>query len=367
MTKHRRGFGNVRRLPSGRWQARYTVDDGRKVSAEDTFKLRIDAEAWLAERKRDMDAGSWRQAPRERVTFGDYSESWLAERHVNGRPLKARTRDHYRSILDQHLLPTFGGRTLAGISPADVKRWHASTLTNRPTLRAHAYSLLRSVLNSAVTDELCDSNPARIRGAGSTTRARTIRTATPAEITELTKLMPPRWALMIPLAGWCGLRFGEAVELRRADIDLADECIRVRRGAVRTSDGYVVDTTKSAAGSRDVSIPPHLVPLIEAHLAEYVGNSADSLLFATDGGGHLQPGTFARHWHRARKAIGRNDLRFHDLRHTAGTLAAQSGATLKELMDRLGHSSVGAAIRYQHTAEGRSRELAAKLSKLADA
>ena len=71
-----------------------------------------------------------------------------------------------------------------------------------------------------------------------------------------------------------------------------------------------------------------------------------------------------RHYYKARKAAGRPDLRFHDLRHTGAVLAAQSGATLAELMLRLGHSTPGAAMRYQHVAAGRDAEIAARLSAM---
>ena len=80
----------------------------------------------------------------------------------------------------------------------------------------------------------------------------------------------------------------------------------------------------------------------------------------------MGPSTLQHHWYRARKAAGRPDLRFHDLRHTGAVLAAATGASLAELMARLGHSTPQAAMRYQHAAAGRDREIAAMLSKLAE-
>jgi integrase len=116
---------------------------------------------------------------------------------------------------------------------------------------------------------------------------------------------------------------------------------------------------------RDVNIPPHVLPAIERHLTK-VGKDADALLFpAKDGVSHLQPSTLYRHWYKARAKAGRDDLRFHDLRHSGATLAAQTGATLAELMERLGHSTPQAALRYQHAAQGRDKSIAAALSKLA--
>ena len=135
---------------------------------------------------------------------------------------------------------------------------------------------------------------------------------------------------------------------------------------VRVSGRFVVTTPKSQTSIRDVSIPPHLLPAIEDHLAKYVGAEPDSLLFPARHGGHLAPGTLYLSFYPARDKAGRKDLRWHDLRHSGAVLAAATGATLAELMARLGHSSPQAALRYQHAAKGRDREIAALLSKLAD-
>jgi integrase len=324
----------------------------------------------LYQRRVEVEAGKWNPAAVVRpakVTFGAYAAAWLAGRHIAGRPLKTRTREHYAAILDAHLLPAFGAKPLASITPADVRDWHAGALVDRPTLRAHAYSLLRTIFTSAVNDELIGANPARIPGAGRTKRVHAIRPASVAELGLLTAAMPERLRLIVTLASWCALRFGEAIELRRGDVDLSAQVIRVRRAAVRTAGaGYTITTPKSDAGVRDVDIPPHIIALIEQHLSKYVGIERDSLLFAADHGGHLQPSTLYRHWYEARAVAGRPDLRFHDLRHSGAVLAAATGATLAELMARLGHSTPQAAMRYQHVAAGRGREVAHLMSKLAD-
>ena len=79
----------------------------------------------------------------------------------------------------------------------------------------------------------------------------------------------------------------------------------------------------------------------------------------------MQPTVLHQSWRNARAAAGREDLRIHDLRHTGATMAAITGATLAELQQRLGHSTVSAALRYQHAARGRDVEIASKLSELA--
>jgi integrase len=79
----------------------------------------------------------------------------------------------------------------------------------------------------------------------------------------------------------------------------------------------------------------------------------------------MQPSTLYKVWYPAREAASRPDLRFHDLRHTGATLAAATGATLAELMARLGHSTPAAAMRYQHAAADRDRAIAEALSGFA--
>jgi integrase len=172
---------------------------------------------------------------------------------------------------------------------------------------------------------------------------------------------------MVLLAGWCALRFGELAELRRADIDTDAGVIRVRRGVVRLPGGPRIKDPKSEAGKRDVNIPPHLMPAVRAHLAAHVAASPDALLFASAGGRHLTPSSLYGMYYPAREAAGRPDLRFHDLRHTGAVLAAATGATLAELMARLGHSTVNAALRYQHAAADRDKAIAVALSELAGA
>ena len=88
-------------------------------------------------------------------------------------------------------------------------------------MRSHAYSLLRTIMASAVNDEIIDANPCRIVGAGRAKRVHKIRPASVAELGVLTEAMPERLRLMVTLASWCALRFGETVELRRGDIDLS--------------------------------------------------------------------------------------------------------------------------------------------------
>jgi integrase len=364
----RRYFGSIRKLPSGRYQASYKGPDGSRHPAPTTFDSRQYADAWLAGVRTDIQRERWEPpntthvSDQGRVTdFGTYAASWLA-----GRDLSGSTRKLYRIILDNQILPAFEDVPLADISPAMVREWHAGLRTQTgPTQRARAYSLLRTILGTAVTDDVIPANPCRVRGAGSAKRARDIRPASLPELEALAAAMPPRYRLMVLLAAWCALRFGELAELRRSDIDVKNAIVHVRRGVVSTDGGLVVKGPKSEAGKRDVNIPPHLMPAVKAHLSGHVKASRDALVFPAVHGGHLNPASLRRAYHPAREAAGRPDLRFHDLRHTGAVLAAATGATLAELMARLGHSTVSAAMRYQHASADRDKVIAAALSELA--
>ncbi len=355
-------FGSLRKLPSGRIQARYTGPDGLTHTGPVTFTTKLDAQTWLATVQADLARDVWKPVGKAKpLTFEDYATAWLADRD-----LRARTRSHYTTLLDQHLLATFAPFTLKAISPDAVRRWHAEMGTTRPTLRAHAYGLLRSILGAAVQDQLIPVNPCHIRGAGNSRRVHKIKPATLDELAVLVANMSPaRYRLMTLLASWCALRFGELAELRRGDVDLRNGVLRVRRAVVRVDGGTLVGTPKSDAGTRDVAIPPHLMPMVKDHLRTTITGGKNGLLFpAADGVSHLAPSTLYKSFYRAREAAGRPDLRFHDLRHTGAVLAASTGATLAELMARLGHSTPAAALRYQHAAAGRDRVIAEALSAL---
>ena len=166
---HKRSFGNIRVLPSGRYHVRFTDPNGNYITAPNTFAARIDAEAWLTNRRREIDAKLWNPAAvarPEQITFGVYASAWLASRQVAGRPIKARTREHYHASWTTTYSILSVVANSPAIKPKDVRDWYAKTLADKPTMRSHAYSLLRTIMASAVNDELIDANPCRIAGAG---------------------------------------------------------------------------------------------------------------------------------------------------------------------------------------------------------
>lgn len=368
----RRGFGKIKTLPSKRFQASYVGPDLARHAAPRTFEAREDAEGWLLAERRLLDSPEWvppkarEAASKTGITLRDYASDAIGRRRTRGRPLKPRTVALYAGLLDRVILPVLGDVPIRKLTAEAVSAWYDDIPEG--TQRAHAYALIKSLIDQAISErKVTMVNPCTINGAGVTHRKHDIRPATLAELEKIISASPERLRMMFLLCAWCGLRFGEAAELRRSDVDLTAGVLRIRRGVVRVNGEDITDTPKSAAGARDVAIPPHLLPALETHMEAHAAPGAKGLLFPYDRAEntHWQHGTIYRYWSAARKAAGRTDLRLHDLRHTSAVMAASTGATLAELMLRLGHSTPGMALRYQHVAAGRDAQIAEALSKMA--
>ncbi|MFJ2722443.1 tyrosine-type recombinase/integrase [Streptomyces sp. NPDC087437] len=363
MAGKRRQFGRVRKLPSGRYQARYVGPDGLLRPAPDTFRTKRDADEWLADKQTEMRRGDWHDPDAGKVPFGVYAAAWVQERE-----LTARTRQLYESLLRLHLEPAFGGVNVAEISPPFVRRWRADKLTagTGPTTVAKAYALLRAILVTAVSDQMIRRNPCQIKGA-STVHTPERPTATVQEVYDLADAIQPRYRALILMAGFLGLRWGELVGLHRRDLDVDHGAVRVRRAVAELNDGQrEIKAPKSAAGKRTVSIPAAIVPDIRDHLARYAESGSDGRVFVGAKGATPRRNHFNRVWRKACSQVGIKGLHFHDLRHTGNTLAAATGASTRELMARMGHSTARAALIYQHASADRDRLIADALSGLVD-
>ncbi|MFI8005969.1 tyrosine-type recombinase/integrase [Streptomyces sp. NPDC086010] len=355
----RRRFGSVRKLPSGRFQARYPGPDGLMRSAPETFPTQTDADRWLVRKEAEILDGRWKD-PDDKVLFGVYADAWFKEHDY-----AATTRERNGSALRLHVLPTFANVVLSEITTPQIRRWRAGLLESgvgEPTV-AKAYQILRAIMNTAVDDEVIQRNPCRIKGAGAAkTAERPFLDVT--EVFQLADAVPVRFRVFILLAAFTGLRFGELAALQRHDVDLERRTVAVRRAQAETrTDGILVKAPKSAAGVRTVAFPASLTESLAAHLAAYAEPSRTGLLFTGARGGQLRRNNFRRLWLRALEKTGLGDVHFHDLRHTGNTLAATGGATTRELMQRMGHSSVRAALIYQHLVNGRDHAIAAHVDE----
>jgi integrase len=405
---HRR-FGNVRKLPSGRYQVRYPGPDGRLRSHPETFGRKGDAERALSLIEGQMIMGEWTDPQRGKAKLGGYARDWITQRPS----LRVRTVDFYLWLLAKHIEPYLGDVPIGKLSTQTIRQWRAGLLARgvSATMTAKAYRLLRAVLMTAVEeDKILPRNPCRIRGAGSETAPeRPVLTVT--QVFELAELVGRRpignvrqlpsggyrlrfqrhgemrtapevyraksdaaqalWAMtrdgradchhdrryraLVLLATFASLRWGEATALRRCDLDLDAGTVRIRAAYAERSTGEIIlGPPNSKAGRRIVGIPRVILPELRHHLTVFVDADPGALTFPGAKGGPLRRGNFNRSaaWPQAVAAIGAPGLHFHDLRHAGNTFAAASGAGLRDLMTRMGHDSERAALIYQHEARG---------------
>jgi integrase len=363
----KRRFGRVRRLPSGRWQARYPGADGIDRAAPETFASKSNAEVWLTLKEAEIRRGDWLDPEAGKVRFGDYAETW-----INDQVLKPRTVELYRGLLKNHLAPTFGKLDLSDIREADIRRWRKERLDAGPRQSrpfgpvtvAKAYRLLHGIMTTAVEDGKIRRNPCRIKGAGQEySKERPVIPVT--TLVELLDHVPERYRALLLLATFANLRFGELAGLRRGQLDIEGCSVHVETSTAELGDGRLIDDDpKSRAGTRTVSFPRDIVPELRVHLERFAQAGADGLVFVGPKGGRMRRSNFRKFWNRARGAVGLPELHFHDLRHTGNTMAAAQGASLRELMERMGHSSTRAALIYLHATRERDEAIAAGMGEL---
>jgi integrase len=352
---------------TARYDVRYRDPSG-KVRTK-TFKRRKDADRYSSTVETDLIRGAWVDPAAGRLLLRNYADAWVASRTTTRGKLAPRTVEMYRQQLRTYILPTFGEVELSRITSAAVRDWYADLLaTGHISQAAKTYRLFRAILATAVGDDLIVKNPCAIKGAGME-RAAERPIATPEQVWDAADAMPEHLRAFVLTAAFTGLRFGELAALARRHVDPLHRIVTVERQLERVGSGTAealgIDRErfgppKTDAGYRTVAMPAPLVPEVVEHLARFAAPGVDGLVFIGPRGGTLARGNFHPAWATARTAAGMPEgFRFHDLRHTHMTTAAQSGASTKELMRRLGQSSPAAALRYQHATDSRDAEIAA--------
>lgn len=382
----RRGFGYVRQLPSGRWQASYQGPDQTRHVAPTTYMAAVDAEAWLAAERKLLETPAWTspadrvaaakaadaaavaaaEAERERraLTLRAYAEGeWLPVRKLA--PLSRRD---YEGLLKNHILPTLGGVPLSDLTRERVLAWFRALDGATPRARNKAWQLLHAIMATAALEhaDLVPTNPVvATRDTRRPRRARVIEPLTLAELNTLADHMPPRLRVAVLVGCWGALRYGELSELRRRDVDIQTGRVRVQRAVIRIKGAYEVRKPKTDTGVRTLTLPKAIMPDLIDHMATFSEDGPDGLLFPAASGGHLHSTTFARAFAKAAAAAGRPDVTPHNLRHTGASLASVAGGTLVDVMRRLGHSTPSMALHYQHSLRDADERVARGLDVLA--
>ena len=332
----RRQFGAIRRLPSGRWQARYRASSGPMVTAPSTFATKGDASRWLAVTEADLIRGQYVDPRAGRVTLGQWADEWLTR---PGKRANSVSRDRQALALWRADL---GARPLAAITAMHVQTAvDARAQLAAPATVARDFSALRAVFNAAVDADLIARSPAR------KTKLPRVRpgehvTLTAEELLRLTDEVPSLFRALVLVGGVLGLRWGEAIGLRVCDIDFLRRRVTVAQTVEEVAGKItIVAQAKSESGLRTLTVPAFLIEILAAHLAEHrPGAVGDDLVFIGPRGGVLRRRFGERVLHPAIKRAKLSDsLTFHELRHAAISALAEEQVHPSTMQQRAGHAS----------------------------
>ncbi|HZT66035.1 MAG TPA: site-specific integrase [Acidimicrobiales bacterium] len=353
-------FGTIRRLESGRYNARIRVR-GRQITVG-TFPTRRAATAAIA--AAGAEAGGERVIDRAagRQHLEVFAERWWTTR-IGHRP-STRARD--RLVLDHDLLPFLGRIPLAELAPADVQAWVAALGARlSPSSVRRAFTILDQLLDATVDAGVLMANPAA--------RVRLPRVShpemgflTPAELEVLADTIDSRYRAMVLTMAWATLRIGEAAGLRRADLGPDATTLRVANNVVEVGGRVHEGPPKTSAGQRTMRLPASVAAELSGHLDRHGG---DPYVFPHADGGVLRAEEWRRRfWRPAVAAAGVAPLRPHDLKHSGVAFLAAAGVDPSEIARRAGHASVAFTYdRYGHLLPEVDKQAAAKLEHLRSA
>lgn len=351
MTKQRREFGSVRRTAAGRYQARYTAPDGTPRKGPRTFETKRAAQDFLADVRSAIKGDGWRDPQQWCPTVADYFPTFQASRiGRGGGAIRPSTHALAADQFERYVHGPLGHKRLDQVKASDINRWYAS-LPDRPALRRQLYSLTKALFEQAIRDEyLATSNPCRIPRAGQNSPSSRPNFSF-ADVERVVARLDPQTRTLAAVAFGAHLRLGEVLALRWGSIDLSAGDVEVSRSVAEVGNAQVETSTKTNR-VRQVKLPR----VIASQLRSYAltrPRSADTRVFTRTDGSALRHFHVQRAWDSARREAGLPTIRFHDLRHVGLTMLAEGGMPLKSLMYRAGHSTVDAALVYQHRAAER--------------
>lgn len=311
---------------------------GRYVASR-TFQRKRDAQEWERRQTDSLRSGVWSDPAAGDRPVGEWCQIWLDAQPVR-QPATVRK---IRGVIAKQIAGTFGRRPLVSVRPSEVQAWAAELSRTQSVATArHALGVLRRVFDYAVRDGVIQRNPA----AGirlSKVQGNDPRPLTHDELWRLAEVADAaRDRLLVLVAGYCGLRWGELAALRWSDVDLKSRTLRVVRAYSEEAPRGELSPVKNHQ-ARTVPVPE----IVSGELAAYKAlQPQNELVFPSASGTPLRN----RNWRRdvfdpAVEALG---LRItpHNLRDTAASLAIQEGASVVAVARLLGHESAATTLNH---------------------
>jgi integrase len=365
------GKGTIRQEASGRWRVAVTMADGRRVfrrertaeAAEETLRALIEA--------RDLEL-----EPR-RLTLEGWLRSWIdgmaGARNARVRP---HTLDHYRLIVETHIIPTLGKLELRRVTASRIQAWldadHGTDKDGNPVPLSnrtihHHHAVLRRALNIAVKRRLIAYNPALAVELPEVDADK----GDPLTVEECRKVLDAtredRLHALWRLAMVTGLRQGELLGLGWEHVNGAE--ITVEAQLQRIGGQWVRSRTKAARDRTVIAIDPETVRVLEAWRKRQAGERQPDWawwghVFLTSGGNLYHGAEVLKAWKVACRKAGVRERRFHDLRHSSATIMREVGVAEETRQSRMGHSTTAMSRKYsRHGGDTQDRAAADALGE----
>lgn len=343
-----------RQLPSGNWQQRVTGPDGKRrpVTAATERKAQRAGALLLAELEAKHAASQNLDATK--TLFSTYGERHLWSRRpgqINGyAPSSYYKRNHDLKELNK----AFGDRYLERIRPSEIRKWWDSK-GDTQSRRQALYWFLHQIFEVAMTDELILMNPCRVKEASKNPNKKRPTFVDSDMEKVIGAATEEQMRMMLLVLAGTALRVGELVALDWSDIAFFDKKLHVTKHW--TPQGIQPGTKTGPEKVRSIDMPAWVVEALETL---YKGSDGDGPVFRHTRGGRLSVDGAEVRFRKIRERAGLPQMHLHDLRHVALTNYARlPGVTFKEIMAFGGHESERTAMRYQHTNDERTAQLAA--------
>ena len=350
------GYATRRTLKDGsvRFYAKYLGADG-KYHEEGGYTSKREAEKAAARLEVDASRGDWTAPTSGRMSFASYVETyyWPTAAH-----LEVSTRAAYRYYLDKHFIPRFGELSMRRITPPLIQSWvndaSKQDLSPRSVVKYHA--LLHKIFSRAVVDRVIPLNPCTHTALPKVVK-QPKRIVTVAQFNKILTEIPARYRMLVLLAIETGMRWGELVALRPADLDLKKGIVTVRRTIVEVAKKnsptghrmFVKDYPKDDE-QRVISIDNATCKLVREHMVAYAVRDSD-LLFTSTAGTPLSRNNFrTKYWAPAVTAAKiPHTVTFHNLRAAHASWLLAGGADIIVVQERLGHRQIQTTQQYTGT------------------
>jgi integrase len=366
--KRGQGEGSIYQRKDKRWVGQVTIT-GEKISKY--FKSQREARMWVNETTSRVDDGLTLMGAK--TTLEEYLKEWLVTAQTSVRP---KTYEQYSQIVRQHIIPVLGRTKLKDLTPGMIQSLYNMKLrkgtSERTVVLIHA--VIHRSLNQAMKLGVLGRNP-----ADGVTKPRMKKQEMKVldenqVMTFLNTAKGTRFELLFYMAVTTGLRQGELLGLKWSDLDWNRGELSIQRQAQRISgEGIVFSEPKSSSGKRSIRLGKTTIEKLRSHLnqqqleREVMGDIwvGHDLIFPSTIGTPMGRSNLWQIFKDLLKKAGLDDMRFHDLRHSAASLMLKEGIHPKVVQEQLGHSDISLTLNiYSHVIPSMKQEVGDKMDEL---